>query len=299
MQIGGFTHLIFWQEPLNTLCFFAFAMAFLSLWIRKTAWLWGAFLAISYILALQAGIASFVTLFPLVILMMCHYFLNSTSQPRIRIFLFGVATAISFLLLFHLFPGFHNWRIASSEILSPGARPYSLWLNYDKPFIGFFALAFGLPLINSRARLWHVMRTAIPLSIVGIAIMMALSLKSGMIRWDPKIPTLLLPWIIDNLIFVSMAEEGFFRGFIQKGLYQYLGSNRLAGIVAIILTSLLFAALHYFWVPHIPFLALVFIASAIYGTIYQITKSIESSICAHFLLNLTHLLLFTYPSLTT
>ncbi|MFZ4115592.1 MAG: hypothetical protein ACOYK6_02570 [Chthoniobacterales bacterium] len=35
----------------------------------------------------------------------------------------------------------------------------------------------------------------------------------------------------------------------------------------------------------------------LYGWVYHVTKRIEGSMLTHFLLNLTHLLLFTYPAL--
>ncbi|NGX47119.1 MAG: hypothetical protein K1000chlam3_00488, partial [Chlamydiae bacterium] len=56
-----------------------------------------------------------------------------------------------------------------------------------------------------------------------------------------------------------------------------------------------FAALHYIWVPNIPFLTLVFVAGIIYGSIFQFTRALEASILCHWLFNITHFLLFTYP----
>jgi membrane protease YdiL (CAAX protease family) len=99
------------------------------------------------------------------------------------------------------------------------------------------------------------------------------------------------------LIFVSIPEEAFFRGFIQRELYQWFGSNPLAASGSILITSAFFTLLHLIWVANLPFLGLVFIASLIYGTIYQVTKSIESSILCHFGLNVIHFFFFTYPAL--
>jgi hypothetical protein len=55
--------------------------------------------------------------------------------------------------------------------------------------------------------------------------------------------------------------------------------------------------LHLIWVGSVPFLCLIFVASLIFGTLYQVTQCIESSIIGHYLLNVTHFLLFTYPAL--
>ncbi|MBS0650461.1 MAG: CPBP family intramembrane metalloprotease [Verrucomicrobia bacterium] len=292
-----FTHATLWKNPLATLTFFAFGMSFVSLWFRKTAWLWGSFLAISTFLAFQAGIVTPVGLIPILIVMVFHFLMKKEIKRWGRLFLFALVSIISLGLAFHLFPGFHNWQVASNLAISPQAYPYNLWFNFDKPFIGIFALAWTIPLIQSRVQFQRVTRITIPLSILGIALMMLISLNTGLVKWDPKIPTILFVWLIDNLVFVAIPEEAFFRGFFQKEVKQWLGQGRLASFGAVLGTSLFFTLLHVKWVPSIPFLCLVFVAGLIYGTIYEITKSIESSIFCHFALNAAHFLLFTYPAL--
>lgn len=293
-----FTHATLWANPLATLAFFAFAMSFISLWLRKTGWLWGSFLSIAIILAFQAKIVTPLALIPILLLLLCHFLMKSEIKRWGRLFVFALASVLSLGLAFHLFPGFHNWKIGSNLLISPDAFPYSLYLNFDKPFIGIFALAWTIPLIQSRAQLKKVFQVTLPMTILGIAILMFISLKIGMVEWDPKIPTILFVWLINNLIFVSIPEEAFFRGFFQKEVGRWFGQGAWANVGAVLATSVFFTLLHVKWVPSISFLCLVFVAGLIYGTIYAVTKSIESSIFCHFGLNTVHFLLFTYPALS-
>jgi uncharacterized protein len=297
MLEGSFSHSLFWHNPISTMCFFAFAMTFISLWARKTAWLWGSFLLIAYILAFEAKIASWISLIPVLILFFCHYFLKNDLPKSARFLLFCIATSVSLALAFHFLPGFHNWNLASNLCLSPGAYPYILWFNFDKPFIGIFVLAFSIPLISSKTQLIRVLKLSVPMSIAGILIMMAISLYFNLVQWDPKISVILFVWLFENLIFVCIPEEAFFRGFIQREIYNWFGKNAIAGFGSICITSVFFTLLHLIWVADLSFLCLVFVASLIYGTIYQVTQSIEASILCHFGLNVTHFLLFTYPAL--
>ncbi|MGC1878474.1 MAG: type II CAAX endopeptidase family protein [Rhabdochlamydiaceae bacterium] len=297
MLENSFSHSIFWNHPISTLCFFAFAMSFISLWVRRSAWLWGSFLFIAYILAFQTKIATWISLIPVLILFFCHYFLKNDLPKSTRFLLFCIATAISLALAFHFLPGFRNWEIASHLCLSPGAYPYSLWFNFDKPFIGLFVIALGLPLISSKGELFRVLKVSIPLAIIGILILMGISLHFNLVKWDPKIPVITFVWLFDNLIFVAIPEEAFFRGFLQRELYRWFGKNPMSALGSIFVTSLFFTLFHLIWVANLPFLCLVFIASVIYGTIYQATQSIEASILSHFSLNVIHFLFFTYPSL--
>jgi membrane protease YdiL (CAAX protease family) len=294
---GTFSHSIIRENPIPTLCFFAFAMSFLSLWARKTAWLWGSFLLIAYVLAFQAHIADGLSLLPVLILFLCHYFMKDNLSKRPRFIFWGIATLISFALAFHFFPGFHNWQLASNLKLSPEAYPYSLWLNFDKPFIGLFVLVFSLPLITSASQWTQILKVSIPFSVLGILIMMGISLYFGLVKWDPKVPVISVLWLIDNLIFVCIPEEAFFRGFLQKEFFYWLGGSQLAALGSILITAIFFSLLHLLWVANLPLICLVFVASVIYGTIYQWTQAIESSIICHFCLNVTHFFLFTYPAL--
>ena len=297
MPKEAFSHLLFWNNPIATLCFFSFAMSFIGLWMRKTPWLWGSFLFIAYILALNAGIATWISIIPILILLFCHYYLGKEITKGARFLFFSTALLISCALSFHFLPGFHNWKIAENLMISPDAPTYNLWFNFDKPFIGLFVLALSIPLISSRSALLRMLKIGIPMSIVGILILMGISLHFNLVKWDPKIPSIIFVWLMTNLIFVTIPEEAFFRGFIQKEFYNRLGRNGLAGFGSICITSIFFTLLHLIWVADLSFLCLVFVASVIYGTIYQVTQSVEASIICHFGVNTTHFLLFTYPYL--
>src|SRR5262249_12335037 len=153
------------------------------------------------------------------------YFLSKDVSKAARFLLFGTAVVVSFGLAFHFLPGFHNWKICANAVLSPGAHPYNLWLNFDKPFIVILSLAFTIPLIPSRTKLLKVLKIGVPMSITGILILIGISLYFNIVQWDPKIPTFIFVWLLHNLIFVSIPEEAFFRGFIQRELYRWFGKT--------------------------------------------------------------------------
>jgi uncharacterized protein len=297
MEHPQFSHLIFWDNIIASLCFFSLAMSIVSLWIKKTPALWGTFLIIAIILAWQAHIITSMALIPIGILFFCQLCLTRNIYKPWRYILFGVVVIVSLALAFHFLPGFNNWFLVKEMKLSPDALAYSLYLNFDKPFIGIFVLAFSLPLINSREKWIRMLRITLPATVLGIAVLCAIALQIDMIRWDPKLPVIFFPWIFANLLFVSIPEEAFFRGFIQREIFLWFGKTPLSAIGSVVITSLFFVLLHLIWVGSFPFLCLVFVASLIYGTLYQITQSIESSILCHYLFNVTHFLLFTYPAL--
>lgn len=276
--------------------FFCLAISFLATWCSKKSTVLGALFAISYFIAIISGVAEIWTLLPITALAGSIYLWSRQKGEMIRLFLFLLTILLSYPFISHLFKGFHNWNILRNVQISRDSAPFNLWINFDKPLPGFFLLALSIPLLNRNGlkKIWK--KTAL-LLLFTILFMTGISYAGGGIHWDPKIPPFALIWTINNLLLVSIPEEAFFRGFIQNELSRLFGKNIKGAILAIVITSLGFAILHYNWVEDPAFLGLVFLASIIYGAIYQYTGAIESSIITHFLLNVVHFYFFTYPAI--
>ncbi len=289
----------FWETTLVSLTFFSLMMAIISFWVKRTFWLWGSFVLIALLLGYQSRVINGVALVPIAALGFCVWLIYHKVTSSARAVLMLIVAIISTGLAMHLFPGFHNWKFASDLILSEDAAPYTFWINFDKPFMGIFLLAWAIPLAQSKVEMRQMLlKKGLPLSILGVVLLAGLSFYLGLIRWDPKFTLLIFIWPFVNLFFVTIPEEAFFRGFIQQELYQRLiPRTKLANVFAIFLTALFFMLAHLWWVTSLSYLTAVFIAGCVYGAIYQITKAIEASILCHFLVNLVHFIFFTYPML--
>jgi len=97
---------------------------------------------------------------------------------------------------------------------------------------------------------------------------------------DPA--ALILPALI-LLIFTGFSEELIFRGLIQKNAAKVMGSGR-----SLVLTSLMFAAMHIGW-KSFPDLIFVFGVGMFFGYAYQKTGSLTGITLAH---GLTNIMLF-------
>ena len=203
----------------------------------------------------------------------------------------------SLALMAHIVPGFANLLVVRDVMLSPDAVPYTLYLNFDKAQVGLFLLAFGPPVLASRADWGAMLRVTLPGVLVLIAVLMACALLIGQIRVDFKWPAIFPVWAWSNLVFTCVAEEALFRGVIQRWLQGGLAtcvqtsSREIAGLV---MAAVVFGLAHYAgggWS-----VVLATIAGAGYGWIFWRTNRIETSILTHFLVNTTHILCFTYPA---
>ena len=243
---------------------------------------------------------------------------NVKALPASALLILGL------LFLSHSVPGVHN-LILASNIQFASSTHFNLYFNFDKTVLGLLIFAIsGVQLVSS----WEeykklVLNIKYELLILTI-ILSILALISGFIKISFKFPSCTFSWLVHNLFTTAIAEEGFFRIFIQVGLMSFLGShitensaiakflsaslrifkldetkikalypNILAAIPAIFITALFFGICHY--QGGISFILLSFIAGVFYGWVYLKTSRIEAAITTHFLVNTVHFFCFTYP----
>jgi membrane protease YdiL (CAAX protease family) len=126
---------------------------------------------------------------------------------------------ITVLLGMHALPGFNNYRVAQDVVLTPGAAPYSLYLNFDKTVAGILLLGIVYRALMRKGNDWALaLQRAAPLLVLNIVVLVLLALPLGYLTFDPKTHSLFWIWAPVNLFFTCVTEEAFFRGFIQREL---------------------------------------------------------------------------------
>ncbi|MDE2661478.1 MAG: CPBP family intramembrane metalloprotease [Gemmatimonadota bacterium] len=116
----------------------------------------------------------------------------------------------------------------------------------------------------------------------------------GYLAWDPKWPAILAAWIPSNLLLTCVSEETVFRGILQRHLGRALsGRVPASAFVALVVCAAAFGVVHI--AGGMTYVLLATLAGIGYGAAYYATGRVEAGILVHFLLNLSHLILFTYP----
>lgn len=282
------------------LCYGFLYLSVLLLWwpYKSKIPVWSITLLLSTCFALVSNIVEPLALLPIISLALIIYY----SQSKATLFSNGILLWPLVLLLsvglqLHLFPGFHNLKVLNRVYISEDGIPFSLYLNFDKTLVGIFILGLTHQLIRHKKDWLLMLKQTLPRAFVVMVILMILSFAMGYIRFDPKIPSSLLLWASTNLLFVCLAEEALFRGFIQKNLAVLLQKVKFGQYIALLIAAVLFGLAHY--PGGIQYIIVATVAGIGYGWIYFYTQRIEASILTHFLLNLCHFLLFTYPALAS
>lgn len=277
-----------------------YTLLFLSvalLWLPGFKWMptWLIALVAALALGLFCAQLELIALIPVLVLGLALIIYENTNHSALRIMAGLIALLVGAGLMTHLFPGFHNLKIIDGVKYSKDAIPFTQYLNIDKTIAGILILGLSLPLIRSKQewkRLFRQLSWRVPV-VVCIAIVIPYQL--GFANFDIKFPAGLFIWAITNLLFVCMAEEAYFRGFIQKNLTVMMQKTRGGNILAIIFASILFGLGHYAGGIH--YILLASVVGAGFGWIYAATRRIEGGILSHFAFNLTHFIFFTYPAL--
>lgn len=208
-------------------------------------------------------------------------------QAKIRYPCYALLTLWSVALFLHLVPGFHNIELLQSVKASAHSRPFSMWLNLDNLMM-FFTLWLALPHLFGQKKHSSIIVIAL-ISLLSFALLL-IAKALGAIAFEPSLPQWTLFFALNNLLIVSVAEEAFFRGFIQQGL-----SKKMPWIAALLIASVLFGLRH--WQGGALLMMFSGVAGLFYGLMFKVTGRLWASVLLHFGLNMAHLLLFTYPVL--
>ncbi len=192
-------------------------------------------------------------------------------------------------LFLHVFPGFHNPPQIQAVKAGPQSLPFSFYFNFDKALIPFLLLACMPTLFKTAAfpprhyLSWVGLLAAMPL-------LLFLAVLLGGLGLETHFPDWIGAFMLANLFFVCLAEEAFFRGYIQHRLRQWAGGSK-----ALLLTSLLFGLAHFSGGALLVIFATL--AGVIYGLAWHWSGRLWVATGVHFTFNMMHLLFFTYPAL--
>ncbi|MHC8393908.1 CPBP family glutamic-type intramembrane protease [Pseudomonas sp. LB3P93] len=256
-------------------------------------WTYLALLSLGYALALVYGQLGWLAGISVALLLVAGFAVRQQKLPIARYLGHAVFIILALALAMHWLPGFYNGRGIDPQRFTDDAVPFSMYLNLDKPLIGFWLLLVCPWIVGRRSLRMSLYATAMALTLSAV-LALGGALVLGVISWAPKWPDQAGLWVLNNLLLVTLVEEALFRGYIQGGLSRYFKHLPYGENLALLLASLLFGLAHvgagWQWV------LLAGLAGVGYGLAYRF-GGLGAAIATHFGLNLLHFALFTYPML--
>ncbi|WP_281557665.1 CPBP family intramembrane glutamic endopeptidase [Thalassomonas sp. RHCl1] len=282
------------------------ALTVISAFYSKRLWL--APLAVTLVLALIYQHLTFVG----AAVLLAGFALAGGQQflsGKVKTLVQGVVVVWCLALAAHLLPGFNNLHVLDQVTTGAQSLPFTLYLNLDKPML-FFALLLMLPgMLNRQVILPGIFQAAQEQHVsVGkhvkpvfgisgaIGLIFITAFLMELILLEFSLPGWWWLFAINNLLFTCVAEEAFFRGFIQQKLTEKFSlkySAKTAAYGAMAIASVLFGLAHFG--GGVAYVVVATLAGALYGFTYLYSGRLSVAIVVHFLLNMLHLLFFTYP----
>ena len=285
----------FYLLALSIVCVFPYCNVSI---IKQPLWLWLLVLSVSS--AYVEDYINIVGLVAVVLYIALYHGAIYLRSPILRIILTAFFIVSSLALAIHLVPGFNNLPIVINELIAPDAIAYTLYANLDKGIAGLFVCAYFFSM--NKTLLKTDVNTIIKVNvkqpiliIIGtILATLTVALILGIVNFNPKIPDFWLAFMVINLLFTCVAEEALFRGVLQTKLSQLITTARFA-LLAPIIIACVFALAHFMGGVSYVFVSAV--AGFGYGYIFYKTQRLEWAILCHWLVNICHFFLFTYPIL--
>jgi membrane protease YdiL (CAAX protease family) len=262
--------------------------------MRIRQWTGLGLLSLGYAASLMHGRLGAESIITFALLLCCAYAVNQRHHKAAIHVGHAVFTVLAISLAFHWLPGFSGARVIDAVRFTPDAAPFTMYLNLDKPLIGFWLLLACPWVVRWQSMHRTVLGSAGALSATALVTFGA-ALALGVIAWAPKWPEQAWLWVFNNLLLVSLTEEALFRGYIQGGLGKLLKSRSYGDCLALAAASLLFGLVHvgggWQW------MLLATLAGVGYGAAYRY-GGLAAAVLTHFGFNLLHFGVFTYPMLS-
>ncbi|MBY6190776.1 CPBP family intramembrane glutamic endopeptidase [Microbulbifer agarilyticus] len=241
----------------------------------KSLWLPAAFLCFLIIPFGWIGVFAPAIWLGLVAMESAHGWKKATS--------FFITGLLMLLVNSGLIPGNEHillmepYRDASANLIYPSFRPAKAVIALT---IVLFMLVRPQPL-KRKDLPWIAVVVAAPIALGGMVL-----------DFHPKLTATIALAALLNFVVVCIAEEGFFRWVLQRGLGLWL---KRWPWIATALVTLLFVSLHTGWAASPTMLALVGVAGFGYALLWQLRGSFWACVLAHWGVNLLHMTLLAYP----
>lgn len=257
---------------------------------------WTGFFIAAIACGLAADVLRPLSLVSLGLFCGAAYLTQASKQKPMQSLFFGTCTAILALgLALHRLPGFNNPVLMSGMTLSADAAAFTQYANFDKGAAGLILLAFMCSRANSAPEWRNLFKQTCPVALITIVAVLGAATCIGYVKPDFKIAQATALFLVVNLFFTVVAEEAFFRGFLQNRLALSLTRFRYGRLIAVIFSSLLFGAAHA--AGGGAYVLLATLAGLGYAYAYYLTLRIEAPVIVHFAVNTVHFVGFTYPHL--
>ncbi len=278
-------------------------LSILAVWLPPIAFgmrfgmpVWPVIFCSAIVSGMMSGYLAWQALAGLAVFAALAWWASHSGSSRWQRMVPCILTAvIALALALHRLPGFRNPAVIVDFKVSAQALPFTQYANFDKAAVGLILLVWLCRRATSVDDWKEIARkTPLIIAITTVSVM-GLALALGVVRFDPKWPEITPVFLAMNLLFTCVAEEAFFRGFLQERCAMALQGVRWGSVMTIALSGLLFGLAHA--AGGVSYMILATVAGFGYAIVYASVRRVEAAIATHIVVNAVHFIGFTYPQI--
>ena len=240
-----------------------------------------------------------ILLFPFAFTIILLAKTEDQTKEKLRLLsLLSIATLLGFFIAIFRPEGFNYPLILSLSDLNKEGNPFELYANLSKAFGAYLVILWFVDKYlkdrdpNSESLSAYLLSKS-PTVVISILSVFVFAILFFDLDWNPKYTDKIILFAFTNLFISVLAEEAFFRLLLYNHICKLFNSNMTGTIVALAITSILFAASH--TLPTSSLFFLYLFTGFVYAYVYKKTSSFIASVSTHWGVNLIHITLFEYP----
>jgi len=248
-------------------------LALFSLWIKKSPAIWGSLIGASIVLLQASGKISIQGFIPIILTTIFILVLTKNLQNLPRFLFFVLTLFFSGAIFSCVLPGLPTcFNLSGVQV------------NYGKIFIAIPLIGLLIPNLSGKKSFSEFCKKDLPPSIAGAVLLLLLALRFQPPGFWQSFGASLSPLRFPiYLICTIIPEEALLRGFLQRELFRLIGTGFPSHAITVLISSALFCLFQTVWISDLSLLLLLFVAGCVYGTLYEMTRKIETNISCRFL----------------
>lgn len=254
---------------------------------------WAVLFGVSIAAGFLAGHLTYQAVLALAALVGAAHLGSIATHKVMRVFSRVLTGLMVVALYMNLFSGFVDVTLTKNLVVSDNGSPFTHHAKFGPIATGLILMVYFCNPVRSAEHWKPLLRQVVPIVCMTLLCVLGLGLILGYIGPDIKFTHYTATYLVVNLLFTCVAEEAFFRGFLQEQLSRAMNSWRAGVYIASLVGIVLFGLAHARGGPILVLLATI--AGSFYTYAYLKTRRIEAAIVTHFSLNAVHFLAFTYP----
>ncbi|MDH5730257.1 MAG: hypothetical protein OEZ58_14770, partial [Gammaproteobacteria bacterium] len=212
------------------LTYLTIILAIVSLWHKKLPNLWGYLLGLALLVGVYREVVQIEGVLYTVVYIVTAilairrkfsingYELSTEAKPIIHSAFIVIFVVLTLLLLHHSVPFYEPWILYSDIVLHENSPATGMSIKLDNAVVGVVIIALATTRASTLQQWKTLLYKSLPYNVGTVAILISIAVYFNFLQFSFVESNYIVPTLISFLFFTCLAEEAFFRVYVQGNL---------------------------------------------------------------------------------